>query len=52
MAEAEPTLFLLEALMVSVKRAHLARPAVGDHQVAVCNSVEHVARRVDQLGTR
>src|SRR3546814_4718065 len=38
-----------EALVVAVDRAHLARPAVGDAQVALGGAVEHLAVAVADL---
>uniref|UniRef100_A0A0N4Z5G8 PE-PGRS family protein n=1 Tax=Parastrongyloides trichosuri TaxID=131310 RepID=A0A0N4Z5G8_PARTI len=38
-----------EALVVAVDRAHLARPAVGDAQIALGRAVQHAAFGVDDL---
>ena len=40
---------LLEALMVAIDRAHLARPGIGDDQIALAGAVDDIARGVDDL---
>ncbi|KAF1854873.1 hypothetical protein Lal_00007140 [Lupinus albus] len=40
---------LHEALVIAVDAAHLARPAVGDAEIAVCRTFQHIAFIVHQL---
>src|SRR5208283_3048180 len=40
---------LLEALVVSVDRAHHARPRIGDDQIALAGALDFIAGRVHDL---
>ena len=41
---------LFEALMIAVNRAHLARPAVHNHEIAVSLSFQYITFAVDKPG--